>query len=126
VKVGLVPGDGGTYFLPRIVGMDRALEMLWTGDFIGAEEAARIGLVTKVVKADELHAHTYGFAARLAAGRPLAIRMTKRAAYQSLRTDLRTSLDLISSHIALAIQSKDHQEGVRAFREKRQPRFAGR
>ena len=52
--------------------------------------------------------------------------MTKRAAYQSLRTDLRTSLDLISSHIALAIQSEDHKEGVRAFREKRQPRFAGR
>lgn len=126
VRMGLVPGDGGAWFLPRIVGLDRALELLWTGDSIDAAEAARIGLVTRVCPADELQERTYAFAARLAAGPPLAIRMIKRAVYQGLRCDLRSALDMISSHIALAIQSDDHQEGVRAFREKRPPRFTGR
>lgn len=126
VKMGLVPGDGGAWFLPRLVGLDRALELLWTGDVIGAADAYRIGLVTRVIPADELQAQTYAFAARLVAGPPLAIRMTKRAACQGLRTDLRTSLDLISSHIALASQSEDHQEALRAYREKRAPVFTGR
>jgi 2-(1,2-epoxy-1,2-dihydrophenyl)acetyl-CoA isomerase len=125
VKVGLVPGDGGAWFLPRLVGLDRALELMWTGDLIDAAEAFRIGVVTRVFPADELTTQTYAFAARLAAGPPLAIRMIKRAACQGLRTDLRTSLDLISSHLALVIQSNDHQEGVRAFQQKRPPQFHG-
>ncbi len=125
VKVGLVPGDGGAWFLPRLVGLDRALELMWTGDFIDASEALRIGAVTKVFPADDLAVQTYAFAARLTVGPPLAIRMIKRAASQGLRTDLRTSLDLISSHLALVVQSNDHQEGVRAFQEKRPPQFHG-
>jgi enoyl-CoA hydratase/carnithine racemase len=126
VKVGLVPGDGGAYFLPRLVGLDRALEMLWTGDFVDAREAERIGLVTRVVPAAQLREFTYAFARRIVEGPPIAIRMTKRAVYQCLRTDLRTSLDLISSHIGLAMQSEDHREGVQAAVEKRPPRFKGR
>jgi 2-(1,2-epoxy-1,2-dihydrophenyl)acetyl-CoA isomerase len=126
VKVGLVPGDGGAYYLPRLVGLDRALELLWTGDVIGAQEAERLGLVTRVVPAAELGAYTYALARRIADGPPIAIRMTKRAVHQCLRADIRTALDLISSHIALAMQSEDHREGVRAFLEKRAPRFVGR
>jgi 2-(1,2-epoxy-1,2-dihydrophenyl)acetyl-CoA isomerase len=126
VKVGLVPGDGGAYFLPRLVGLDRALQLLWSGDFVDAEAAERMGLVTKVVPDAELATYTYDFARRIAEGPPLAIRMTKRAVYQGLRTDLRTSLDLISSHIGLAFQSDDHIEGVKAALEKRKPKFVGR
>jgi len=126
VKVGLVPGDGGAYYLPRLVGLDRALELLWTGDFVDASEALRMGMVTRVFAHDELKAKTYAFAQRIVDGPPLAIRMTKRAAYQSQRTDLATALDLISSHVALALQSQDHQEGLRAFRDGDKPKFVGR
>jgi len=125
VKVGLIPGDGGTYFLPRLVGTARALELLWTGDFISAEDAASIGLVNRVVPADELLPTTLGLAARLASGPTVAIRTIKRAVYQGVRMDLRTHLDLISSHMAIVRQTHDHREGARAFVEKRPPRFVG-
>jgi len=126
VKVGVVPGDGGAYYLPRLIGLDHALELFWTGDFVSAHDAERLGLVTRVVPAAELQTYTYTLARKIADGPPIAIRMTKRAVYQCLRADVRTALDMISSHIALALQSEDHREGVRAFVEKRAPRFVGR
>jgi 2-(1,2-epoxy-1,2-dihydrophenyl)acetyl-CoA isomerase len=126
VKVGLIPGDGGTYFLPRLVGVARALELLWTGDFIDAREAERIGLVNRVVPAEQLMPTVYEFAERLAAGPTVAIRTIKRAVYQGLRMDLRTHLDLISSHMGFIRQTEDHREGSRAFVEKRRPEFKGR
>jgi 2-(1,2-epoxy-1,2-dihydrophenyl)acetyl-CoA isomerase len=126
VKVGLIPGDGGTYFLPRLVGPARALELLWTGDFVDAREAERIGLVNRVVPPDQLMPTTYEFAGRLASGPTVAIRTIKRAVYQGLRTDLRAHLDLISSHMAFIRQTEDHREGARAFVEKRPPQFKGR
>jgi 2-(1,2-epoxy-1,2-dihydrophenyl)acetyl-CoA isomerase len=125
VKVGLIPGDGGTYFLPRLVGTARALELLWTGDFITAEEAERIGLVNRVVPPDELMPTVYELAARLASGPSAAIRTIKRAVYQGQRMDLRTHLDMISSHMGFIRQTADHREGARAFVEKRPPRFVG-
>ncbi len=126
VKVGLVPGDGDTYFLPRLVGTARALELLWTADFVEAREAERLGIVNHVVPAAELRDYTYALAARIADGPQVPIRMIKRLVYQSLRLDLRTHLDLVSSHMAIARQTADHVEGVRAFKEKRPPRFQGR
>jgi 2-(1,2-epoxy-1,2-dihydrophenyl)acetyl-CoA isomerase len=126
VKVGLIPGDGGTYFLPRLVGPARALELLWTGDFVDAREAERIGLVNRVVPPDQLMPTTYEFAGRLASGPTVAIRTIKRAVYQGLRTDQRAHLDLISSHMAFIRQTEDHREGARAFVEKRPPQFKGR
>ena len=126
VKVALVPGDGGAYFLPRLVGTAKALELFWTGDTIDAREAERIGLVNKVVPAARLREVTYELARRIADGPQIAVRMIKRAVHQSLRTDLRTALDLISSHLAVVRYTEDHREGVRAFKEKRPPRFTGR
>jgi enoyl-CoA hydratase/carnithine racemase len=126
VKVGLIPGDGGTYFLPRLVGTAKALELLWTGDFVDAQEAYRIGLVNRVVPPDQLMPVVYEFAARLANGPAAAIRTTKRAVYQGARMDLRTHLDLISSHMGFIRQTEDHKEGSRAFVEKRAPEFKGR
>lgn len=110
VKVGLVPGDGGAYYLPRLVGIPKALELLWTGDFINAPEALRIGLVNRVYPQDRLMEETRQFAKRLAEGPGAVIRMIKRATYQSSRTDLRTALDLISSHMGVVRESLDSRE----------------
>jgi enoyl-CoA hydratase/carnithine racemase len=126
VTVGLVPGDGGCYYLPRLVGMGKALELLLTGDFVDAVEAERIGLVNRVVDDDALLAETYALAARLAAKSPIALRMIKRATYQSARTDLRTSLDLISSHFGVVAVTDDAEEAMAAFRAKRPPEFTDR
>lgn len=126
IKVGLVPGDGGAYFLPRLVGPAKALELLLTGDFVDAEEALRIGMVNRVYDDGELIPKTYEFAGKLAAGPPRITRIVKRAVYQSARSDLRTSLDLISSHMAVVQSMQESQEAFDAFREKRAPRFQGR
>ena len=126
VRVGLIPGDGGTYFLPRLVGTAKALELLWTGDFVDAQEALRLGIVNRVVPAEELLPTVYDFAGRLARGPSVAIRTIKRAVYQGLRMDLRTHLDLISSHMGFIRQTEDHREGARAYVEKRAPEFKGR
>ncbi|HEX6843196.1 MAG TPA: enoyl-CoA hydratase [Stellaceae bacterium] len=126
VRVGLVPGAGGTWFLPRLAGTAKALELFWTGDLIGAEEAERIGIVNKVVPDDQLMSHVREVAAKIAKGPPLSIRFIKRAVYQGTRIDLRTSLDLISSHYAVVSSSADHREAVAAYLEKRKPSFSGK
>jgi enoyl-CoA hydratase/carnithine racemase len=126
IRVGLVPGDGGCYFLPRLVGLPRALELLLTGDFVDAEEAERIGLVNRVVDDGELAAATTALARRLADAPPVAVRLIKRATYQSARADLRTSLDLIASHFGVVTSTEDSSEAMAAFREKRPGKFKGR
>jgi enoyl-CoA hydratase/carnithine racemase len=125
VKVGLVPGDGGCYFLPRLAGLAKALELLWTGDFVDSAEALRLGIVNHVYEDESFEQETLAFARRLAAGPPVNIRMIKRATYQSSRTDLRTALDLISSHMAVVRSTHDSREAMRAFVEKRAPEFQG-
>lgn len=126
VKAGLVPGDGGCYFLPRLVGVAKALELLWTADFISAEEALRIGMVNKVVPAEELEKATMEMAMKIADNPPVCVQMIKRAVYSSQRTqDLRTALDLISSHMAIVTEMDDYKEGVAAIKDKRKPVFKG-
>jgi enoyl-CoA hydratase/carnithine racemase len=126
VRVGLVPGDGDTFFLPRLTGPAKALELLWTGDFISAQEALTAGIVQRVVPAAELAAVTYAYARQVADGPQIPIRMIKRLVYQNLRIDLRTHLDMVSSHMAIVRQTEDHAEGVAAFKEKRPAKFKGR
>jgi len=125
IKVGLVPGDGGSWYLPRLIGPARALEMLWTGDFVDAATAERIGLVNAVVPDEKLMEHTYAVARRLAAGPSLAIRMIKRAVYQGMQMSLPASLDMVSSHLGVLSTTTDHREAVAAFNEKRPPVFTG-
>jgi enoyl-CoA hydratase/carnithine racemase len=126
IRVGLVPGAGGLYFLSRLVGTSKALELFLTGDFVGAEEAHRIGLVNRLVEGEDLLSETYGLAERLAAGPPVATRLIKRALYQSAESDLRTALDLVSSHMAVIQSTEDSREALAAFAEKRPPRYTGR
>lgn len=125
VKVGLVPGAGGAWFLPRLVGTAKALELFWTGELIDAREAERIGIVNKVVPDGELMTATRALADKIAGGPQLSVRFIKRAVHQGLRSDLRTSLDLISSHYAVVSSSADHREAVLAYLEKRTPNFIG-
>lgn len=115
LKVGLVPGAGGTFFLPRLVGPSKALELFLTGDFLDSREALRLGIVNRVFPDDALADSVESIARRMAQAPGWASRAIKRAIYQGLRTDLRTSLDLISSHYAVATSLEDHKDRVRAF-----------
>jgi enoyl-CoA hydratase/carnithine racemase len=126
IKVGLVPGDGGAWLLPRLVGPAKALELLLTGDMVGADEALRIGLVNRVYDDGELAGATRDFARQLAGMSPVAVSFIKRTVQQSASIDLRTSLDLISSHMAVVQSTEDYREAQRAFAEKRPGDFQGR
>ena len=125
IKVGLVPGDGGAFLLPRLVGLTKALELLWSGDFISAEEAECIGLLSKVFDDEKLMDVTYAFAERLTNGPSIAIRLTKQAVYQCLRMDFLTALESITGPMGVAASTEDHREAVAAFKAKRQPQFKG-
>lgn len=126
INMGLIPGDGGAWFLPRLVGTSKALELLLTGDVLTAYEALGLGIVNRVVPHEKLTDETLAFAAVIAAKPPLAVRMMKRAVYQGQTSTLRAHLDYISSQEALLSDTADHQEAARAFLEKREPKFEGR
>jgi len=126
VKVGLVPGDGGAFFLPKIVGEAKAFELLWTGNFISSEEALTLGLVNHVYSQEEFMEKTMQLAEQIAAGPQVAIRMTKRAVRYSRTMELEPALDLISSHYAIIKETEDHKEGVASFKEKRIAKFIGK
>ena len=123
INVAIVPGDGGAYFLPRLVGIDQALDMLWTARMLTATEAKEKGLVTFVVPDDELESYTRAYAEKLASGPIEVIKFVKRAVYQSQTMSLRSSLDYISSAMGLITELPDYKEGVAAVQEKRKPVF---
>lgn len=126
ISMGLVPGDGGAYFLPRLVGTSKALELLLTGDVVSAQEALGLGIVNRVVPHDQLMEETMKLAEKIAAKPPLAVRMMKRAVYQGQTGTLRAHLDYISSQLSLLSETEDHLEAARSFLEKRKPHFVGR
>jgi enoyl-CoA hydratase/carnithine racemase len=126
ILLGLVPGDGGAYFLPRLVGLGKALELLLTGDILSPEEALEIGLVNRVVPDDQLMEETKKLAEKIASKPPIAVRMMKRAVYQAQSSTLRSHLDYISSQLALLSETQDHKEAAKAFLEKRKPVFKGK
>ena len=121
-----MPAMGGTYFLPRLVGIDKACQLIWTGDMIDAQEAERIGLVTMVVPHDELEMATMDLAEKLAKSPPLAVQKAKRAIYEELTMDLPTALKHVRKSVEELRQTEDHKEGAVAFVEKREPVFRGK
>ncbi|MBI3637071.1 MAG: enoyl-CoA hydratase [Candidatus Rokubacteria bacterium] len=125
-KIGLVPDGGGSWLLPRLVGLARAKELVFTADIIDAAEAARIGLVNRVVPAAELATTTRALAERIAGGSPAVLRLAKHMLNRAAVSDLPAALDLEAYSQALSIPTEDHQEGLRAFFEKRAPKFTGR
>jgi enoyl-CoA hydratase/carnithine racemase len=126
IKVGLVPGDGGAWLLPRLVGAPKALELLLTGDFIDAETALSLGLLNHVHPDEELDQRAREFAARLCALPPVQAGIIKRLVRQSERVDLRTHFDMVSSHFGIVTALEDYAEAQAAFTERRPGRFQGR
>ena len=124
-KIGLVPDGGMSYMLPLLIGIGRAAELAFTSDRIDAAEAHRLGLVNRVVPADELGAATQALAQQLAAMPTRALGLTKRAFNRSALADLDTWLDYEAHLQEIAGQTADHKEGVRAFIEKRPATFRG-
>src|SRR5262245_22005917 len=126
VRRGLHPDWGGTYFLPRVVGVAKAAELIWTGETIEATEALRLGIVSAVYAPEALMPATYELAAKIAQGPPIAIRLARRALYHNQEAALRASLEFETFAQNICQDTDDAREGIRAFVEKREPKFSGR
>lgn len=126
VQIGLHPGMGTTYFLPRLVGLAKACELIFAAKVIDAREAERIGLVNAAVPAEELEERTRELALAIAKGPSIALRMAKHAIYQGVESDLESVLKYEAFAQAACAQTEDVREGVMAFIEKREPHFKGR
>jgi len=124
-RIGLIPDAGGTYFLPRRVGLARAKELVFTGDIIDAREAERIGLVNRVVPVSDLERETFALARRIADGPPQVLAAGKALLDRAPGLDLESALHWEALTQGRMIASADHREGLKAFFEKRTPRFTG-
>ena len=126
VNIGLVPDSGGCYYLPRIVGMGKALELAMTGEKVPAEEALRLGLVNQVYPTEQFWEESLAYARKLAALPTRGIGLIKRTMYKGLELGLEETLEYEAYAQEIAGQTADYKEGVNAFMEKRAPRFTGR
>ena len=125
VKMGLIPGDGGTYMLPRIVGTQRALDMIWTGKLINAEEMLAIGYVLAVYEPAELLPKVKEYAKQIARGPATAVQLAKKLTYRSENIPFDEHLDMAQMAMFIAQTTEDAKEGPRAFIEKRDPQWKG-
>jgi enoyl-CoA hydratase/carnithine racemase len=123
IKLGIIPGDGGAWLLPRIVGPSRASELTFTGDLIDAQQALAWGLVSRVVAPDDLMAAARELAGRITQHAPHGVRLTKRLMREAIHSRLDTVLELSAVFQAISHKTPDHSEAVDAFLEKRAPRF---
>lgn len=126
VRRGIAVDAGGAFLLPRLIGLQKAKELVFFGDDLPAQEALRIGLATRVVAADQLAATAQEWADRLAAGPTFAIGMSKRLLNRSLESDFETAMEEEATAQSLVTQSEDTREGMKAFMERRSPAFTGR
>lgn len=126
VKLGLLPGGGGTQRLPRLVGKGRALQLILTGETISAQEAYRIGLVNEVVSAESLIERAETILKQVAANAPMAVKFSLDAANKGLDSSQSAGLALEASYFGICAASEDKKEGTSAFLEKRAPKFRGR
>lgn len=125
-RIGLNVFSGGPWLLTRTIGLGRALEFILTGDLFHGEEAYRMGLLNRLVPPEKLEEEANALLSKLAAGPPIAYRLSKKQTYRALETDLESSLDFDYSCASTALRTEDHYEGIRAMAEKRAPVFKGR
>jgi enoyl-CoA hydratase/carnithine racemase len=118
INIGLIPGDGGAYFLPKIVGMAKACELSFTGDIVDASQALRIGLINDMVSHEKLMETTKGLAEKIASKPSMALRMTKRLLYMGQKHGLKELLEQSASYQALCHFSDEHQQALSALRKK--------
>ena len=126
VRMGLVPGDGGAYYLPRIIGMAKALELMWTGRIFTAQEALEMGYVSRVVEKDALVGEVEALAAEIANSPAVSVQLIKRLAYRSATAGVHEALEMAEHAMVIARTTEDAKEGPKAFAEKRPPNFLGR
>ncbi len=126
VKRGLVPDGASSWFIPRIAGIDKACDMIFSGRVVGAKEAYDMGLVTRVVPDDLLQAEVYGLAAQIAGNAPIAVQLAKKMIYEQMDMGLEQSMQQVAVFLSLMRETEDHREGVASFLEKRAPVFKGR
>jgi enoyl-CoA hydratase len=124
-NVGLLPGSGGTQRLPRLIGIRKAKELLFTGDMISAQEAERLCLVNKVVPADALLSAAEEMAAKIAKKSPVATESLKKLVYDGIQINLDTALELERGAVVRHHGTQDIREGINSFLEKRKPVFSG-
>jgi len=125
VKLGLFPGFGAAWLYPRAMGLAKAMEMLFTGDMLTAEDAMRTGMLNKLSSPDKLETETLAMVRKIVDGPPVAIRLMKSQVYKGMGTDLPTALDEAAVCESITLASKDHIEGITSFREKSPPCFKG-
>lgn len=126
IKIGVLPGGGGTQRLPRLLGTTKAKELLYTGDNIDAGEALRLGLVNKVVPVDKLLEETYSLAKKIAARPAVAVRMIKSCVDNGVNLDIKSAVAYEARCFEILFSTYDQQEGMKAFTEKRKAVFQGR
>ncbi len=126
IKLGLIPGGGGTQRLPRLVGMGQAMKMILTGDMVGADEAKTMGLVDDVIAHEELRSKTLEMAAKIAAMSPVTLKVAKEALRASERLNIEDGIVYERDLFCLCFSTKDKDEGVAAFLEKRKAEWSGR
>ena len=126
IRRGLIPADGSCWQLPRMIGLGNTMLLQYTGDVLGADECLKLGIVNRVVEHAELMERTMDLARRIAAGPTYSMALIKRLVQRSLHVDFAESLRLAGPAQDIARRTEDHKEGVRAFVEKRQPRYQGR
>ena len=125
-RMAVTPDLGGVWLMTRVMGIGKALELIFTGDVCTAEEAYRIGVLNRLVTHDKLEEETMDLATKIAKGPPLPQRLAKPLCYKGLQMDLETALQFLSASLPIVLKSRDHQEAIAAFAERREPKFEGK
>jgi 2-(1,2-epoxy-1,2-dihydrophenyl)acetyl-CoA isomerase len=126
LNVGIIPGDGGCFLLPRIIGISKALELIWTGEMFDAMQALEYGYISRVVPPEDLIECVYDLARRLCEGPQVAIRLSKRLVYRGLNASMEEAFEDAGQAMAIALSTRDAREGITSFIQKKQPRFVGK